>query len=103
MSYTNFYIEDDCNTCKTDKFKVTIDDLGEKIWSIEELSILLCGIKLLGFTKVQSTLVAEDLINMKKPYTLFIGDKTTAFKVIDKLIVNKIQVSITKKVADIFK
>jgi len=103
MSYTNFNIEDDCDTCKTNKYKVTIDNLGEKIWLVEELSILLYEIKLLGFTKVQATMVAEDLINMKRPYPLFVGDKVTAFKVIDKLLLNKIQVSITKKIADIFK
>ena len=88
--------------CKESKFVVYIDSL-EKIWLIEELSLLLNTIKLLGYTTNQSRIVAENIINSNSKFKLFTGDKTSAFKVLDKLLEKRIQASIVKKTIDIFK
>lgn len=103
MGYIDSKINDDCNDCKNSRFLIYINNLGPKIWLVEELSLILSSIKLLGFTKTQATIVAEELIRMNKKFKIFTGDKENSFKVLDKLIEHKLDVTIIKKTEDIFK
>lgn len=97
MSYTipSVIGNNDCNDCKDAKYIVRINTLNE-IWSIEKLSLLLNSIEVLGFTKNQCSIVAENILDSKKPYKIFTGEKDIAFKVLDRFLENQIEAGITK-------
>lgn len=94
---------DDCNDCKDTVFIVYIDNIDKNIWLVEKLSLLLLTIKNLGYSALQSKLVAAAIIESNKKYKLFTGPKTHSLEVIDILTSNLIECSIIKKQTDIFK
>lgn len=96
-------LNDDCGSCKEEIYNIYIDFLDPKIWLVENLSIFLCSISEFGFTKNQSRLVAESILDKYHKYKIFTGDKDTAFKIVDIFVKNNINVSIIKKAKDIFK
>jgi hypothetical protein len=96
-------LHDDCGSCKDEIFNLYIDSIDKNIWLIENLSIFLYSVRNLGFTKVQSNLVAESILEKYKKYKIFTGDKEAAFKVLDEFVKRGINVSIIKKDKDIYK
>lgn len=91
-----------CGDCKDTKYSVEISIDNSK-YSESDVSLILKSINLLNYTQLQSTIIAERILNLPK-YELYIGTKEGCMKIIDILAgKHGINLKLINKSSNIFK
>jgi hypothetical protein len=91
-----------CGDCKDTKYSVELSIDNSK-YSEQDISTILKSIHLLNYTQLQSTLIAERILNSSK-YELYIGTKEGCMKIIDSFVGKQgINLKLINKSLNIFK
>lgn len=87
--------EEKCNECKDKIYRVYLN-----VDTPYDKNIILGSLINIGISKIQAESIVSSLNNNSLPALIYSGEKKDAFKLVDKLIENKVDVTITDSIKE---